>query len=87
MTLHHTSCLIRLRLNGRGSYHPFPYSVTCHVLPLTLPVCSCPLSKQTVTAQSRCCTRASAERERRRPPVGVWWGVVIAPCVPFSRCP
>ena len=29
-------------------------------------------------------TRASAERERRRPPVGVWWGVVIART--FPRC-
>ena len=61
-----------------GHYHPLPHSVTCHVWPLTLPARSRPLSKQTGTAQSRCSTRASAERERRRPPVGVWWGVVIA---------
>jgi len=68
-----------------GHYHPPPpHSVTCHVWPLTLPVRSRPLSKQTGTAQSRCSTRASAERERRRPPVGVWWGVVIART--FPRC-
>lgn len=66
----------RLRGGGECSdhYHPLPHSVTCHVWPLTFPVRSRPLSKQTGTAQSRCSTRASAERERRRPPIGVWWG-------------
>ena len=67
-----------------GHYHPLPHSVTCHVWPLTLPVRSRPLSKQTGTAQSRCSTRASAERERRRPPIGVWWGVVIARTFPHA---
>ncbi|WP_205665038.1 hypothetical protein, partial [Acetobacter cibinongensis] len=70
--------------NVRAITTPLPHSVTCHVWPLTLPVYSRPLSKQTGTAQSRCSTRASAERERRRPPIGVWWGVVIARTFPHA---
>lgn len=52
----------------RRATPPSPHSVTCHIWSLTLPVRSYPLSKQMGTAQSRCSTRASAEREHRRSP-------------------